>query len=96
MEQALQQAQEVPESILAVLDSVEDPDTGGGLLQMGMLQDLKLDGKTLSMKLIPPDMACGACGSIGTMVKEIEQKLAAQGYSVNVDVQQRTWKLGHG
>jgi len=87
---------EIPESILAVLDSVEDPDTGGGLLQMGMLQDLKLDGKMLHMKLIPPDMACGACGSIGTMVKEIEAKLKKIGISVDVDVQQRTWKLGHG
>lgn len=76
----------IPKNVLKVLKEIKDPHTLQPLIDAGMLQDIKISGKTVSMKLVPPGFGCAACGFISQMVDEIKSAMKKQGYEAEIEV----------
>lgn len=78
--------QKTPKKVMDALKKVNDPETGQSLLDSGMLQNIKVSGKKVSMKLVPPSLGCAACGMINQMVNDIKSSMKKQGYEAEVEV----------
>lgn len=76
----------LPADVLEALESVIDPETGESILKSGMLKTIKVKGKTVSAKFVPPNICCAGCGAIGMMIEQIKDNLKAAGYKAEIDV----------
>ncbi len=76
----------IPEDVLKALKKVKDPHTGESLMDAGMIKDVVVSGKKVSLKLIPSNLGCAGCGMTAIMNKEIEDSLKAAGYEPEVEV----------
>lgn len=78
--------QKIPEKILKALKPLKDPETGESLLDSGMLKDIKVSGKKVTMKLVPPGIGCIYCGMFGIMSEDIKSALKKIGYEAEVEI----------
>jgi len=76
----------VPKEVMDVLKKIEDPHIGKNIVEAKMVKDIKVKGKKVSMKFIPPGMGCEACGIIQLIVDEIKTELEKKGYEVEITV----------
>ena len=76
----------VPKEVMDVLKKIEDPHIGKNIVDAKMVKNIKVKGKKVSLKFIPPAMGCQACGIISVMLDEITQKLGKKGYEVEIEV----------
>ncbi len=74
----------VPEDVISVLKEIKDPETGGPVIDM--VKDLRVEGKKVSMKFVPPFIGCAFCGLIGSMMDEIREALEKKGYEVEIEL----------
>lgn len=68
------------------LKKIEDPHIGQNIIDAKMIKNIKVKGKKVSMKFIPPAMGCQACGIISMMLDEITKELNKKGYEVEIEV----------
>jgi metal-sulfur cluster biosynthetic enzyme len=75
-----------PKKILDALKPLKDPETQESLLESGMLKDIKVSGKKVSMKVVPPSPSCAFCGLFDFMANDIKSALKKIGYKAEVEV----------
>ncbi len=76
----------IPAKVLSALKKVNDPETNQPLLDSGMLKDIKVNGKKISMKLVPPKFGCAFCGMIGMMENDVKSAMKKIGYEAEVEI----------
>ena len=76
----------VPDEVMDVLKKIEDPHIGKNIVEAEIARDIKVDGKKVSIKLVPPAAGCAACGVIHGMIDEITTELNKKGYEVDIEV----------
>lgn len=76
----------VPEEVMNVLKRIEDPHIGKNIVEAEIAKDIKVEGKKVSLKLVPPDVGCAGCGVIQGMIEEIKTELDKIGYEVEIEV----------
>ena len=74
------------EKIKKVLEKIKDPHTSEGLVSTGMISDIKVEGKNVTIVLQIPYAGCAACSFISAVENEIKRKLKAHGYKADVVV----------
>lgn len=76
----------VPKEVMDILKKIEDPHIGKNIVDAGMIKDIKIKGKKVSMKFVPPSVGCEACGIIHHMIGQITKELNEKGYEVEIEV----------
>ncbi len=76
----------VPAKVLSALKKVNDPETNQPLLDSGMLKNIKVNGKKISMKLVPLNFGCAFCGMIGVMTEDVKTAMKKIGYEAEVEI----------
>lgn len=76
----------VPKEVMDVLRKIEDPHIGNNIVDAKMVKNIRVKGKKVSLKFVPPAMGCAACGMIHGMIHEITIKLEKKGYEVDIEV----------
>lgn len=76
----------IPKNVLSALKKLNDPETNQPLLDSGMLKDIKVNGKKISMTLVPPNFGCAFCGLIGNMTEDIKSAMKKVGYEAEVEI----------
>lgn len=79
-------SEKIPAKVLSALKKLKDPETNQSLLESGMLKDIKVNGRKISMKLVPPNVGCAFCGLIGTMTEDIKSAMKKIGYEAEVEI----------
>jgi len=74
------------ENVKKILSEIVDPETGEPVTKK-MIKDLKVDGKKVLIKLVPPMVGCAGCGIIALIVSEIKDKLKEKGYEAEVTLE---------
>ena len=74
------------QKIKGLLKGLKDPETGVGLLDSGMIKDIKIQGKTVSVKLVPASIGCAGCGLVQMMAADIENVLKKHGYKAKIEI----------
>ena len=69
-----------------VLEKIEDPHIGKNIVEAEIAKNIKVEGKKVSIKLVPPAAGCAACGVIHSMIEEIKTELDKIGYEVEIEV----------
>ncbi len=76
----------VPKEVMNVLEKIEDPHIGKNIVEAKIAKDIKVEGKTVSLKLVSPDIGCAGCGVIHGMINEIKTELDKLGYEAEIEV----------
>ncbi len=76
----------LPDPVLNALKEVKDPHTGESLMDAGMIKDVVVSGKKISLKLVPPNLGCAGCGMTMQMRREIEENLKKAGYEAEIEL----------
>ena len=76
----------VPKEVMNILKKIEDPHIGKNIVEAEMVKDIKVKGKKVSLKIVPPDMGCAGCGVMHGMIEEIKTELNKKGYEVEIEV----------
>lgn len=76
----------VPKEVMDVLKKIEDPHIGKNIVDAKMVKNIKVKGKKVSLKLIPPALGCAACGMIHGMIDEITKGLKKKGYEADIEI----------
>jgi len=77
---------EIPEKIKEALSKVKDPHTDDSIYEMGMLKNIKVEDKKVSMTLVPPGIGCAFCGMVSQMVEDVKKELKEIGYEAEVKI----------
>jgi metal-sulfur cluster biosynthetic enzyme len=72
------------EKIKKELEKIKDPHTMEGLVSTGLIEDVKLEGKNVTIVLKVPYAGCAACAFVSGIEGEIKKKLKTSGYNVDV------------
>jgi len=76
----------IPKEVMDALKKIEDPHIGKNIVDAKMVKNIKVNGKKVSLKFVPPGMGCEACGMIHGMIAEITEVLKKKGYEVEIEV----------
>jgi ring-1,2-phenylacetyl-CoA epoxidase subunit PaaD len=76
--------EELPDAIVATLESVKDPEIPVlNVIDLGVIRDVEVNGKDITIKLTPTYSGCPAMDVIGD---DLERAFEKEGYSTNVQL----------
>lgn len=74
----------LPEEIINILESVKDPEVPVlSVLDLGVIRDVKIDGKNIAIKLTPTYSGCPA---MDTIAMDLKLSFAAKEYLASVEL----------
>lgn len=82
------------EQVLTALRTVYDPDLGKDLVALNMIRDLKVNGSSVSFRVVLTTPACPVKAQIEAQAKQAVQKLGATEVQVKMDSEVRNTKPG--
>lgn len=74
----------IPQDLLEILESVKDPEIPVlNVVDLGVIRDVQVEGKEITIKLTPTYSGCPAMDVIGD---DLERAFAVQGYTTHIQL----------